>query len=770
MNIRNKRLFSHADMVQKHKASLHEDSERSVGSTSLSDIHNFEVNNRKSLFAAAHPQIEEIVQQSENPSRLSEHPSDVQSNNEEVKRLPKRKMTDKTKKKMTIIYGKQKEIDKAAQQLEEKKLILKSRDFSQTNLPQGVSIQSDQKAKIELVYNSDKIYKAVEKSLNKNHAKKLLKGLAWLFFCVNLTVIAFCIGINVYLVENSKSYTEYNDLQANLNTNFKACRRLLWNFIMTSALKSGSISNNRYSLLLPLFSSEYQQQYSDFGIYLEGQRNKSILFFESSSSSIINLAINKGLKEVTGSEMIDLKSQLSSSLSTSNIWSFVSGHVLRLGGLVYQMNQFLLSKEPLPPLIENNSLDYLMNFLQPDEDKIVGVIADHQSTAYVNKLDDLQYLVFSIVFVVIVVILVGIVYFVLIAKKFENVLKLFSQLTPRDINERKTQLKVVVHKMERFKDSLYYSNEQLEEGYVLPSDDRENVKPISLTVFFKKSRFIFENLLRAASTMLTSYILLAGLALALLILLALKKEELVWLEEKKTVSQKMVKTYSEHFNEVYSMLLLPERTIKNLPLSQFFSDYDKTIRTSMNLVPQLVTESSLSSTQYSSSLSSFIRSVYNKNICPLADPSLLQVCSQIDNKYPEQGLSQIETRLASFFTQIYFQKMIQYLQPATIINQPDFVQVELSFNEIYSKIAESILEKAVSSKTSAVADDSSMLACTIAVSAFVLVIVALGFWAFGQVGKTASFTYFGYLMISLDTYRSNFPLHKSLVENLEINV
>lgn len=32
MNIRNKRLFSHADALQKHKASLNEDSERSVGS------------------------------------------------------------------------------------------------------------------------------------------------------------------------------------------------------------------------------------------------------------------------------------------------------------------------------------------------------------------------------------------------------------------------------------------------------------------------------------------------------------------------------------------------------------------------------------------------------------------------------------------------------------------------------------------------------------------------------------------------------------------
>lgn len=648
---------------------------------------------KKSLFALAKPIPEESkLGQTDNLSRISEQPSHNQSKMEEIRRLPKRRITDKTKKKMTVLFDKRKEINFAAQRLEEQKYMLKSSGFTQTSHAVAYSVQIE--AAPSLVPTTDTFYKTLELCVKKYSTLRLLRLTVPLFIVLNLMIVSMLGGIILFTGLKITQYSKYVTMHGSVQTNLQACRKLLRHAIQIKALRDGLVSESRYNHIADYDSASNLDYLRRYSVFLEKERNHTIDQLEKSANDLIGQVSNlESIESLMLNRETSMENILAPGMSSDLDRSMIAGQILRIGSLAFIFNQAVLRNSWPENLTLQNLLDYLMDNIKQAAKIFSEQYFEEETESMLFQLGATQFLIYAIVLIISMLVTTGVVAFVVVIRRLANLLKALSYVTPHDIQERMTQLRAVMAKMDKMKESLYYMCDQLDEGYVLSQEKKEDQeKTKAPKIHFKVSKFLFPRLGIAAVFLMVMYLLLAGLTLAILILTSNKAGRLRWLQDNQQVIDTIQTNYETNFNEILSLLVLKNLTLENKPYSVFFSNYGDRIRNSMNYFSQLTSETSSisSSSSFNANLLSVYRSLYSDNICDRSTVGLRSVCRLVDGQTAVQGFAQIERRLAELFSQVYRQSD-EGMQTSTIMGQRYFVEIEFAYAVVYEPIIERLM-------------------------------------------------------------------------------
>lgn len=642
---------------------------------------------KKSLFVINQVKQEDSkLMHTDNYSKISEQPSQDKSNVEEdMRRLPRRRITDNTKKKMTIIYDKRKEIDFAAQRLEEQKAIHKSSGFTQTSHALAYSKQVD--VVPTLSPSTEVTNRALERCISRYSTARLLRPLIALFVALNLMIIVIYGGVTLYTALMVNDYRKYIDLHTHIYNSLQASRKLLRNAIQSTALDQGLVTTTHYNHIADYDSTSDLSYLRNYSTYLEKDRNNTISQLEQSSKYLIELgSANIKLQRLMLQQDIAMKSYFATNVTVDQKWSTTGGQVLGVGALAHMFNQAALNGSWPADLTMKNLYDYLMNNFKQTSDKISSQWFKNETTQLLSQLKATQFFVYAIIFIIVVLVSTGVIAFFIVLRKLADLLRTLSVVGPHDILERMTQLKLVIAKMDKMKDSLYYMCDQLDEGYVLAGEKKpDKDKPKTQKLHFKISRPLFPRLRLASVFLMAMYFLLAGLTSAIFILTTEKAARITWLQDYQRTAEAMLGSYEDRFNDLLALLVLKTSTIDNKPYSEYFDAFDLKVRNNMSYFSQLTSEDTPNSSAFNTAILSRYQSLYSDDICSHAIASLQTACAQVDSQYARQGFAQIERHLVEMIVQVYHQAQ-RGVDAATVMQQRDYVEIEFAFTAIYEPI------------------------------------------------------------------------------------
>lgn len=688
---------------------------------------------RKSQFSNL--QRDSIAQQTDNLSKISEQLSD-ESKGEHMRRLPKRKITEKTKKRMTMFLGRRKEIEEAAQQLESKKFILKSNNLTQTTPALMYSTQIDQ-APLVADPTNPFMYKSIEKTLKKHKTANEIKPLIFAFLLINSLIIGCFIGISIYSSSNNTAFDQFLAVNTEVNHNLQASRMLLQNILMTYALKENLVNESRYNILTVYDSSSKIRGLSSYSEFLELQRNDTIKALKTSSDNLVQVLSSKGVqsKDLLG-QSVTARSVLSREVNFTLSWSAIAGQLFRLNALAYDFNNGVLNGGWPQPLLLENLLNYLMNYLPASTRSISSDWYKNTSADLLENYQSIQYFVFAIVFLIMILISAGVFTLMFVIRKLTSMLKTFSLASPHHIKERMIQLKSLISKMEKMRETMFYVCDQLDEAYILQQEEKVSLnKPNKNSLHYRETKFLFPKLGVSLFLVMIIYLSLAGLTLGMLALISSSISRQTWLRDKKIAAEDILFSFENHFNEILALIILKNGTIENKPYSEFFSNYEEKLRHSMTFATKLVSQDTSSSSSVEDDLLNSIQTLYSGNLCNNVAEDLSRICDLIDSQYPRQGMAQVERHLAEFYAQVYFQILVNGGSSSAIINQRDFVELEFAFIKIYEPAITNLLKSTQSRTETSVT--SSLALAYIATSLLAMLVSMFSYRVFDTSFKSA---------------------------------
>ena|SRR3990167_2408944 len=685
---------------------------------------------------------------------------------------PKRRQQKRSSRKQTIISSKRNEFESKEKKLE--------KEWQRNNAISGQVAEKLQQSSQEFLQEraGESLFKKVQEKVEQKTQLKSTVALFLILLLVNLTNIIFLIGLNVLLSFGINKYDLFLEGLVYMSDNMLNHRNYYHSFVMEIGLAKNLMSSNRYA---ELAKQTGNSTYQNLSMYLGIQRQNFFTKVRSTSELLLKQAENNYVMEqfyfnqanYTVGDMQTDNDQLVSK------WPFISGIVFKVTNLLVDLQGQLeeysaqLNKADLvESTVRKSYLSYVSNYLRGNRETASQAFGQKQLDDFVSLTDYVPYMIYGLVGIIVIMLILTIISFVLILQQFERIHKSFAFLSLRDAQERLAQLKVVSFQMQTIEQSQYYYTNVLEERYMMSTDETDATSKTSvLPPMSKHSRQIFANIRLSVGLISFFYLLLAGICFAGGFLFSSRLVMVKWYHEKVVLSETLANNYLDYFNDLKTLLVLGDTVQYQLQSQKsYFENFDVKINQNLRIGTDLPSDSAKYPDSQDASITNYLRNLFTGNICSQVPTQVAELCGKIDSEYTSKGMSQITSRLSSFYKQTY----IEFLNPnksrSQILNDVGFIQVEAAAHSLYFPLMFEVYNKLVNASKTYLQGSFST---TGLVFSLLYLLAMLLFTAFSSlpylsVLQEIKIVNFSFLLLSLNTYLRNVQLRQLMQEYLQL--
>lgn len=685
--------------------------------------------------------------------------------------VPKRRRGERGAKK-TLISSKRYEYEEKQMKLE--------KEWQKNHAIAEVTALKLYRASEELLTEKagESLFKKVQEKVEQKRHLRATVALFLILMVVNLANIIFLVGLNILLEFASQKYMLFLEGSIYMSDNMLAHRTYFHSFLMEIALAQNLVTNQRYQGLSTLTGNT---TYDSLSAVLALRRTASFNKIVGTSDSLLKQAqSNPEMEEFYFAQanftLAELQTDTDSYVSK---WPFVSGLVFKTTTLVVDLEGQLTDAQAISNKADSvestpkkSYLTYVNNYLRTNRALASKGFGQMPLDEFVSQMDFVPFMIYALVGIIVLMLLLTVTSFVLVLQQFERIHKSFAFLSLRDAQERLAQLKVVSRQMDNIEQSQYYYVNALEENYMMASSEADAVSKTSvLPSISKNSRQIFASIRLSVVLISFFYLLLAGICLAGAFLFSSRLVMVKWYHEKITLSEALSNNYLDYYNDINTVLILGDSIDYQLQSRQtYFADFDVKMNSVLKIGTDLPADSSAYPDVQDAKITQYLRSAFTENICKQISNDVSGICGKVDSEYTAKGLSQITSRLSSFYKQIYVEQANGVKTAAQILNDPSFVQVEAAAGSLYFPLMFQVYNRLVLASKDYLEGSFST---TGLVFSLLYLLAMLLFTAFSSlpylsVMKQIRVVNFSFLLLSLNTYLRNVQLRQLMQEYLHL--
>jgi len=680
-------------------------------------------------------------------------------------KIPRKKTVEQLSQKLTMNEERKKDLDLLASRLGVKKTVYR------TNQATVISVERQN----TLSKPSDPFFPRIEKAIKNYKPLKAILNLVIFYALVNLMLIIFIIGLNLWISMSSSFYGSFLDLYNNITKTSVILKSYYGHLLRDISLARNHIVQSRYA---PIFATDPSSNLSNLNLrgFIMQVRDRQTNDIEYYTKTILDTSLDASMEKLMSEyKEFKLNMEFASNYSTFSSWTLLNGPIIQTAAIMFRIskqkeidyanNVFVQSP------VDRQLINYMANYNSRNIELMDELLYTRQTQIYFTRINQIQYVVYALIAFILILLGLSVAGLIAIMRRYERIHRTFSILSAKEIEERGMQLQVVLNQMEKTIENVYYVCDTLYEMYSFPVDEKDQMKTTVVPMRSKSSKTLFAGI--QISVILTSiiYLILSVICLAALFVISSKAKQLSWIDDKRLLAQQIVIKYPDYLNQL-TLAFIYNSTFQyeGQPYATFFTDFDVKLENSMKLTSKLASKITSNSDSEDTDLMEYIDKLYSNSICPVVEESLQKICESIDSGYATKGLVQVESRMTNFLKEAYFKHFVQKKPPTAFLNDPSYAEAEFSITNIYLPVFGTLFDRIYSAKSSFVKSSvpSSLLAFTLTMVALIVLNSILSVVLFYNFNRTTRVVHFSFLLISLQTYINNFQLKQALMDTLKV--